>query len=485
MKSHVSTLLLSLALGFAPAMAQDAQQDAAASSHEPTTLVVSLEDCLRVALSENPTVKVADMEIKRMDYSRIETLSSLLPQISFSGTYGRTIAKQVMYMNMDISKYTGGGGSTDSGTEGDADSKSRADAGAAGKSDGIKVGLDNSYQLGFSASLPLIAPQLWAALKLSDTQILASVEQARASKLNLVNEVKNAYYALLFAVDSRDVIQQNYDMAAFTHELYKKKYEAGAASDYDVLRTSVAMKNVEPQISQAEIAIKQARLKLAILMGLDTDFLIVANDSLQRYEGTMYGDALLASSQDVSNNTQLIMNQIQTKQLEQALKVQKAAVYPTLAASASYSWTSMSDGSPFKNFRWNPYSMVGLSLNVPLFTGGSRWSKVKQAQVQLDEMKWQRENLERNVQMQVDLAVDNINVNVQQIASSSENVGQATRAHDIMQKSFTIGSASYIELRDSELALTQSQLTYYQAIYDYLVSQSQLELLLGTAKIEY
>ena len=222
-------------------------QDAAISD-----MTLSLDDCLRIALDENPTVKVADMEIKRMDYSRLETLSALLPQASFNGTYNRMLAKQVMYMNMD--GFGGGAG----GDEGSADapeaSKGRSSGG------GIKVGLDNSYQVGFSATMPLIAPQLWASLKLSDSQILQAVEQSRASKLDLVNQVKNAYYAMMLAVDSRKVMQESYDMAALTHEIYTKKHEAGAASDYEVLRTSVAMKNIEPQLMQADIAIKQARL---------------------------------------------------------------------------------------------------------------------------------------------------------------------------------------------------------------------------------
>ena len=63
-------------------------------------------------------------------------------------------------------------------------------------------------------------------------------------------------------------------------------------------------------------------------------------------------------------------------------------------------------------------------------------------------------------------------------------VKEAERAHDIMEKSFGIGAASYLDLRDSELALTQSRLAYYQAIYNYLVAGADLELLLGNAPIE-
>lgn len=439
------------------------------------TLVLSLDRCIEIALSDNPTIKVADMEITRTDYSKKEVLGQLFPTISFGGSYSRTLAKQTMYMNMDGFGGMGGGDS-----EGDEDAPAEDSLMSRGGSgNGIKVGLDNSYQVGFNASMPLIAPQLWKSLKLSDTQILQNIESARASRLSLVNQVKNAYYTLLLAMDSRDVIQESYDMARFTADLYARQFELGAATKYDVLRTEVAVKNIEPELSQAEISIKQARLQLLVLMGMDAMIPVKPDVTLSRYESTMYEQAL-GLSRDISGNTDLKMLDLQTRSLNDALAVQKASWYPTLALTASYNWTSMNNGTPFNNLRWNPYSMVGVTLSFPLFEGGQRYYKVKQAQVQVNEMAFQRENLERALRMQVDVSIDNINTNVKQIASCSESVKQAEVAHDIVKQSFEIGAATYLQLRDGELALTQARLAYYQAIYNYLVANSELEYLLGS-----
>lgn len=435
---------------------------------------LSLDECLAIALSDNPTVKVADMEVQRLDYSKKEVIGQLLPTIDFGANYNRTLEKQTMYMNMDGFGDFGGAGDGD-GENGEVSSRARAGGGGDG---GIKVGLDNSWSLGFQASLPLIAPQLWKSVAVSDTQILRSLEAAQQSRQNLVDQVKSAYYGLLLAQDSRIVIQESYDMARLTHETYVKQAAAGAASDYDVLRTSVAMKNIEPEIIQADIAIKQARLQLLVLMGVDSAFEFEAAATLADYEQTMY-DEIFALEADYSNNADLKLLDIDTKLLEQQVAMKKLAFVPTLALSANYNWTSMSNGSPMKNFRWSPYSMVGLTLSVPIFHGGSRWNSLKAASIQAKEMKWQRENLERSIAMQVDIAIDNIKLNVKQIASSSESVNQADRAHTIMEKSFEIGAASYLDLRDSELSLTRARLAYYQAIYNYLIAGSKLELLLG------
>ena len=434
---------------------------------------LSLEQCLEIALSDNPTVKVADMEVQRLDYSKNEVIGQLLPTIDFGANYNRTLEKQTMYMNMD--GFGGMGGDSGDSDEGTTRARSGGDG-------GIKVGLDNSWSLGFQASLPLIAPQLWKSVTVSDTQILRSLEAARQSRQNLVDQVKSAYYGLLLAQDSRIVIQESYDMARLTHETYVKQAAAGAASDYDVLRTSVAMKNIEPEIIQADIAIRQARLQLLVLMGVDSAFEFEAATKLADYEKTMY-DEVFALEADYSNNADLRLLDIDTKLLQQQVAMKKLAFVPTLALSANYNWTSMSNGSPVSGFRWSPYSMVGLTLSVPLYHGGSRWNSLKAATIQANEMKWQRQNLERSIAMQTEIAIENIKLNVKQIASSSESVAEADRAHTIMEKSFEIGAASYLDLRDSELSLTRARLAYYQAIYNYLVAGSKLELLLGTAEI--
>lgn len=447
---------------------------AAAMSQAPVdTLVLSPEQCVEIALDENPTIKVADLEIKRMDYSKKETIGQLLPSVAFGATYNRTLAKQTMYMNMGA---FGGGSGSGSGSPDEGGGEQPAEK---PKSNGIKVGLDNSWSVGFTASMPIIAPQLWKTLSLSDSRILETLEKARESRVDLVNQVKSAYYQLLLADDSYKVILESYDMAKFTADLYKRQFEAGAASQYDVLRTEVAVKNVEPELSQAEIAIRQARLQLALLMGLDASAAVVKADrSLSKYEESMYEHALSLDTA-INGNTSLRLLDIQTRQLRDALTIQKMSLMPTLALTANYNWTTMSNGSPVKGLQWNPYSSIGLTLSIPLFEGFQRMSRIKQARLQVDEMAWQRENLVRSINMQVELAVDNINMNIKQIASCSESVKQAETAHDIQKRSFEIGAASYLDLRDSELALTRSRLAYYQSIYNYLVADSELERLLG------
>lgn len=416
------------------------------------TLRLSLDDCIRIALNENPTIKVAEMEITKVDYSKKEVLGQLLPTVTFSGSYQRTLAKQTMYMD------------TEQGTA------------------KFRVGRDNAWNTGFNASMPLVMPTLWKSIKLSNTQILQNVEAARSSRLSLVNQVKNAYYALLLAVDSKKVIEENHATAKMNAEIFSNKFKLGTASEYDVLRANVAVTNLEPSILEADNSINQCLLQLKVLMGMDVRANVAPGLTLKQYKDEMLRYAPIDTT--LAMNSDLRKVDIQTEYLKKALDVQKAAWYPTLTGSVNYMWNSMSNGNPFQNFQWSGYSTAGLTLSFPLFTGGQRYYKQKQAEVSLREMKWQRENLERSLGMQVKTQLDHIDKSLVQISSNEGGVRQAEKAKDIMQKSFKIGAASFIQLRDTEDALMSARLAYYQAIYDYLVAQSNLELVLGKAPLE-
>lgn len=411
-------------------------------------MLLSLDECVRIALSDNPTIRINEMEIQRVQYSKKEIQGQLLPTINFTGQYNRTLAKQTMTMNAGDEPMT------------------------------IKVGMDNQHSVGFNASMPLVMPTLWKSIKLSDNQILQNIENARANKLSLVNQVKNAYYALLLAQDSKNVIEENHATAQLNASIYQKQFELGTASEYDVLRANVAVTNLEPSILEAENYVDLLKLQLKVLMGMDVRTPIAPKQTLDEFKAKMYDQSILADTSLVSN-TSLRSLELKTDYLKRALDTQKMSWYPTLTASANYMWNSMSNGSPFKNFNWNPYSTVGLTLSLPLFQGGQRYYKQRQAEVALREMSWQRENLERSLKMQVQSQVDIINKTLKQISSNEGGVRQATKANDIVQQSFKIGAASFIQLRDTEDALMNARLSYYQAIYNYLVAECDLEYLLG------
>ncbi|HEY6914155.1 MAG TPA: TolC family protein, partial [Paludibacter sp.] len=120
-----------------------------------------------------------------------------------------------------------------------------------------------------------------------------------------------------------------------------------------------------------------------------------------------------------------------------------------------------------------------VQLSIPIFQGGARVYKEKQLKIQKDQLKDQRDNLRRGLEMQAISYLDNIKKAIEKIESNKEGLRQAEKAVAISKKMYEVGSSTYLDLSNSELAYIQAGLMYNQSIFDYLSAKSDLEKLLG------
>ena len=422
----------------------------ATSAFGQDTLSVSLPNALEIAMSKSPTIKIANKELTRIDYANKEKFAALYPNISAALSYQRALKKQRLFFNFP---------------------------GAPVNPDGIEVGQDNTFTTGISASMPLISPTLWASLQMTETDLQLAVETARSSKLSLKNQVTKAYYAILLTQDQLNVFKHTYDNAVENARIIYNKYKQGTVSEFEWIRADVQVKNANTNVVSTQSAVNASKLQLKMLMGVDMFTEIKVADNLAAFEKNMYADVLSIDTTQLKTNTDVKQMELKTKQLNHALKIQKAGWWPTLAASFNYQYMAMpNDGAPFV---WFPMSNAGVQLSIPIFQGGARLYKQKQIQIQLSEMDDQRENLRRSLEMQLISYLDNIKKAIDKIESNKEGLRQAEKALSIAKKLYEVGSSTYLDLANSELAYSSAGLSYNQSIFDYLSAKTDLEKLLG------
>ena len=403
---------------------------------------MTLDQAIEVALSESNTIKIADMTIEKSGYAQKGSYASLYPNISASGSYQRTLKKQVMVMDMG------------------------------GEPMEIKVGRDNNINAGVNASLPLINAQLWQSLKLSALNVELAVEQARSSKVSLISQVKQAFYGVLLAQESLELMQQIYDNADKNYERTLQRYNVGKASEQEMLRAKVNMMNAEPSVSSAENIVSLSKWQLKALMGINLDTEIEVIGKLDEYVPELL---LIDTPTDLNQNSTLQQFGIQLKQLDATLKMQKFQYIPTLAASIGYNYMAMGDSE----LTWHPTSTASLSLNIPIFDGFSKRFNIKQTRKTIDMLNLQKEDTERNLRIAMKTYTDQMELCLKNFDAAKNTVDLASKSYQITEKMYEVGKVTLVELNDAQLALTQSQLTIYQAIHDYMVAKASLDELLG------
>ncbi|WP_455584796.1 TolC family protein [Bacteroides sp.] len=411
------------------------------------TLTLTLDKALEIALSENPTIKVANEEISLKEVANKETWQNLLPQVSISGALDHTI--KAAQMNL--------GGQS------------------------FKMGQDNSNtaNAGLSVSLPLFAPSVYKAMSMTKTDIELAVEKARASKQDLVNQVTKAYYQLMLTQDTYDVMLKSYKLAEDNFNVVNAKYQQGTVSEFDKISAEVQMRSVKPSVVSAANAVTLSKLQLKVLMGITVDVELKADDNLANYETALFAGELNAGNENLINNTTMKQFDLNQKLLLKNIKSLRTNFIPTLSMSFSYQYQSLYNPNiNFFDYTWSNSSSLMFSLSIPLYKA-SNFTKMKTARIQVKQLEWNRLDTERKLNMQIESYRNNMASSSEQVVSNRENVLQAQKAVEIAGKRYEVGKGTVLELNSSQVSLTQAELTYNQSIYDYLVSKADLDQVLG------
>ncbi|HPB03690.1 MAG TPA: TolC family protein [Bacteroidaceae bacterium] len=421
--------------------AQDAGTD--------NVLRVSLDDALRIALSDNPTIKIAQQQIEVKKVSNKEAWQALLPTADFGGTVQYTLLAPMISLG-DFGKH--------------------------------KMGMDNTstWSGQFQVSLPLFAPTIYATMNLTKSDLENAMEQSRSSKLDLVNQVTKAYYQVMLAQDGYDALFSSFEQARENFYMVSKLYELGGTSEYDKISAEVQVRSLSPTLIQARNAVAMAKLQLLVLMGVDPETEIEVEGAIKDYGDRIYAEVMELDSyyslEDNSNMRQLKLNETM---LNQTLRIQKMNFLPTLALSGNYSLNSLQNKDwNIGQYEWAKSSSVILSVSIPIFKAGN-FTKLRSTKLQISQLSESIDYTERQLGLQVKNYVDNMRASAEQAASNNEAIRQAEKGREIAGKRYETGKGTILELNNSEVALTQAKLTYSQSIYNYLAAKADLDKVLG------
>ena len=411
------------------------------------TVDLNLQKAIEIALAENPTIKIADKDIRLKEIADKEAWQSLLPTVSSQLALQHSIKVAAI--------------KTPNGE--------------------FKMGKDGTTTAtgGITLSLPIYAPAVYQNMKLTKDDILLAQEKARSSRLSLINQVTKAYYAALLAKDSRDVIQRSYDVSKENFDVVDKKFQVGKVSEYDKISAEVQMRSMNSSVTSAQTGLELAILQLKVLMGINTDFDIVINDSLKAYENSVTLANTESNTNEIENNSSLRQIDMNMGLLKRTDKILRTNFLPTIGMQISGMYQSYSndDWNVF-GYKYSPSSTLSISVNIPIFTA-SNWTKLKSSKIKMEQLSDTRVNTVRQLNMAAQSYRKNMLTSISKLESDRQAVMQADKAVSISAKRYDVGKGTILELNQSETALTQAELTYHQSIFDFLTNKADLDYTLG------
>lgn len=416
---------------------------------------LNLLKAIEIALDNNPTVKVAELEIVKAQYIVKESQSALIPTAEANFNYGNNIKLPVMFLP-DGTFGPGSGGA-------------------------IEIGFANSLTAGLAVGLPLYMPTVYRNISLSREQLALSVENARASRINMVNEVKNSYYNIVLAENSLYVLLENKSVMEKTVSDIQNKLDQGVVSEYDLLTAKVQLINILPTIDRAEASLKIANYMLKVLLSLPQDIELDLIDDFIALKGINYREQEREAI-NLSGNSDLKVLGYNLKMQEHQYRISRASRIPTVFANFNIGSQTQSNDFKISDFEWANTALVGVGIKVPIFSGLKNRYRDIQIKNSISQTEISRKYMESNLNMQASNIISQINSAKSQIVTNTEAVKLAKKANEISVIRFNIGSGTILELNSSQVALMQAELSFNQSVYDLLVSLSSYDKLLGKEK---
>jgi outer membrane protein TolC len=416
-------------------------------------LKLDLQTALQIAADQNPTIKIANLEIQRVNYSKWETISGLFPGISATGQYINNIKKSVMFVPPAMAALSGG-------------------------QPYMEIGYTNAYTGTLAASMPLVNFSLWESIKAKQYDMDLVLEQVRASKVDMTKQVKDAYYMVLLSNASLDVLEQSITNAKETLKTTKAAYEQGVVSEYDYIRASVQVNNLNPAYIQAKNGVELALMQLKMLLSLPANQEIDITETLESFSTNLSLLDLMETNATLDNNTELKQLDLNIKSLESKLKLINTQYLPSLSAFGQYAYQTQADDFKFNDYNWVGSAQLGLQLSIPI-SGMNVILQAKQAKIAIQELELQKDYVIDGMDLQIRSAIDNMKAANEQLIANRDAISQAERGYEIAKVRYQTGTGTILELNDSELSMTQAKLNFQQSLYNFLTAQSNLDKVMG------
>lgn len=401
------------------------------------TLSVSLPAAREYALKYNRTLISSGLTLRQAQSQMWESISKGLPQFSITGSYQNYLGATANFQGM-LLKF-GQAGSLDAQVN----------------------------QMVFNAGF-------WVGMKLAKLNEEMAKTNWRKTEQDVIQQVTSSYYAILVGQKLGTLLQQSKQNLQDVLVKTQAMVHAGAATQTDADQIDVQLASTEDMIKSNERQVELGYNMLRIQMGVPATTVLILKDSLSRYLNEQQNYGLLLQKFEVNNNPSFLLSQKQLEIAHQQLKQIKASWLPSISVFYDYTYKYIKP-----QFDLTPKSYVGLQASWPLFTSGGTLSRINQAKLQ---MKINQTNLAS--------LIDQLNVQDQQarfnLRNAMDNLQTQTRSLDVAHRVFNDivrkhdhGMASSLDVTNASSNLIQVETNYVNAMYNVLIDQLQIEMLLN------
>jgi outer membrane protein len=344
----------------------------------------------------------------------------------------------------------------------------------------VEIGSDNSITntIYMQESIPILGTPVFQGIRIAEYYEKLNAETVSSVEAAVKQNVTEAYLNVLFAKEILEVNLERMDHSSENFAVVEARYRNGVATEFDYLRARVTMENIAPTIDKSESDLEVSKLFLKQVIGDKSDQKIEVTGRLtyDSLEVLMPADDIV--NRIVQNNVAVRQLNI-TRQINSELNsVEEKTLLPKLYLFGQYQLgTNENDDRSISEYRWYNTLSAGINLSWDLnfFRKGHA---IDRTELEIRKTEENIADVKRKLRTQAQSVILNMEDARNRIIAQRENIALAERSLDLANISFKNGTATQLDVLNTELTLSETRLSYLQSIYDFLVAKSKLEELL-------
>jgi outer membrane protein TolC len=401
---------------------------------------LTLEDCLKSAFERNPTLRMAELNWSQSGEKIGEARALALPTLGITGSY--THLGKITSFTMPVGN------------------EMRT----------IKFGTSDKVTVDAKLQVPLFTwGRIGATLAAAKAAGTLTDTQRKQERLNVTDQVLRSYYAVLMNRETIRVRETGLNRSRRQLQAAEKRFQAGTASGIDRLRAQVQLTSAENALADARGNLKKSLLSLGKTVGVDDTTLSVSG-SFER--GAFQADEEDLVSRAIRERKEIDLLAAQMDMQRNAVRIASSGNKPNLYAFSGWgvqNGFNLMEPDKFID-NWN----AGLQLSIPMFDGFNARHKAEGAKIDLKKTEIQDRDLRDLIRLQVRQALLSLRLAEDDRTAQARNIDLSKEALKTAELQYAGGVISSLDLIDIQQVLTQSELSYNQALFNRIVTELDL-----------
>jgi outer membrane protein len=441
-------------------------------------LHLSMQDAIDYAIKNNYDNKVAAKNIDAAKERKWETTTIGLPQINGKVDYQYWLKQQVSLLPASAFD------NRESVIQTVEDFFGLTANGSPVPPEGfipLVFGTKQSVNASVTLSQLIFDGSYLVGLQSAKTYLKISEQAKEKTELSTREAVVNAYGNVLVAEKTLEILERNKRVLTKNLNETQKIFDNGLTEEENVEQLQITLGNLESNINNTRRLKKIAYQMLNIALGININKELALTDNLEELVLKNTDLELLSKKFNLENHIDYRIAENNKVANELLVKLEKSKALPSLSAFINYGANANSDSFTFfdSEQRWFDYSLLGVSLNVPIFSSFGRKSRTAQAQIELENTKTRLKEIEQKLDLQAQTAMSQYQLSIENYETATKNLRLAERIEKKQQVKFFEGLSTSFDLSQAQNQLYTQQNNYVQSMLNVIAKKAQLETALN------